>query len=264
VRKYLLLVAVAAISTPQIAWAERSSDAAWLDLGAFRAQINSHLRLGNEKLGIEGTDVDFEKDLGLQDKRWMPKATAGIRFLKRFRFEADHFRLTRDNKFVISKNITIDDTTFPLSADIDTHFKTDIYRVALGYSFIRRDNAELGVAVGAHVSSADFRIAALNSALEEHRSKSAPLPNVGVYGSVGLWGPVTLQGNVDAFKLKVGNFKGSLIDGQLAVNYRFMKNVGAGLGYRYAHYKISAHTNNWDGTLWYNYSGPMAFIELAL
>lgn len=263
-RRSLLLIAAAAVAVPQVAYAETPSDQAWFDLGVFRAHINSHLRLGNEKLGIEGTDVDFEKDLGLKSHRWMPKATAGIRFLKRFRLEGDYFQLTREGHIDLTHNLTIDDIVFPLSADVDTHFKTDIYRVAVGYSFVRQDRAEFGISIGAHVSSAKFRIRALNSALEEHRSKSAPLPNVGLYGSIALWGPVALDGNVDAFKLKVGNFKGTLVDGQLGLNYRIIKNLGVGVGYRYAHYKIQARTNSWDGTLWYNYSGPTAYLELAI
>lgn len=263
-RKYLLLIAAAAVAAPQIAWAETPNDQAWLNVGVFHAHINSHLRLGNENLGIEGTNVDFEKDLGLDSSRWMPKVSAGVRFLKRFRLEGDYFRLNRDGELLLTHNITIDDTVFPLSADVHTSFRTNIYRVGVGYSVVKQDNAELGVAVGAHVSSARFRVGVLNGALEEHRSKSAPLPNVGVYGNIRLWGPVALQGNVDAFQLKVGKFKGTLIDGQVGLNYRLMRNLGVGAGYRYAHYKIQARTHSWDGTLWYTYSGPMAYVELAL
>jgi len=263
-RTHLLAAAALAAVTPTIAYAEQPSDSAWFDLGVFRAHVNSHLRLGNENLGIHGTDVDFEKDLGLRSDKWMPKATAGVRFLKRFRLEGDFFQLNRSGDLVLSHNLTIDDTVFPINVDVHSSFRTNIYRVAVGYSFVRQDNVEFGVALCAHVSSAKFRIQALQGNLEEHRSKSAPLPNVGLYGSTALWGPVTLQGNVDAFKLKVGNFKGTLIDGQAALNYRLMKNVGIGAGYRYAHYKIQAKTHSWDGTLWYTYSGPVAFVELAM
>jgi hypothetical protein len=263
-KRSLLLIAAATIAAPQIAWAETPTDQAWLDAGVFRAHINSHLRLGNEKLGIQGTDVDFEKDLGLDSNKWMPKATAGVRFLKRFRLEGDYFQLNRDGHIDLTHNLTIDDTVFPLSADIDTHFRTNIYRVAVGYSFVRQDRAELGVSLGAHVTSAKFQIEALNSALEEHRSKSAPLPNVGLYGSLVLWGPIVLQGNIDAFKVKVGKYKGTLLDGQIALNYRIVKNLGVGAGYRYAHYKIQARTSSWDGTLWYTYSGPTAYLEVAI
>ena len=263
-RTYLLLIAAAAVAAPEVAGAETPNDKAWLDAGVFHANINSHLRLGNESLGIEGTDVDFEKDLALDSSRWMPKVSAGVRFLKRFRLEGDYFRLNRDGDRLLSHSITIDDSVFQVSAHVRSNFRTNIYRVGVGYSVVKQDNAELGVSIGAHVTSAKFRIGVLNGALEEHRSKSAPLPNVGVYGSVRVWGPLAVQGNVDAFKLRVGKFKGTLLDGQLGLNYRLMKNLGIGAAYRYAHYKIQARTKSWDGTLWYTYKGPMAYVELAI
>jgi hypothetical protein len=262
-----LLCAAVAIATPQIAHAERPADRAWLNVGAFLAHIDSDLRLDNETLGIEGSRVDFERDLGLKHRAVMPKASAGIRIGKAFRVEGDFFQLKRDNEIVLQRSLSIDDTVFPLAATVDSSFRTNIYRVAAGYSFVRQENAELGIAVGAHLTSAKFRIHAagpLGITLEEHRSKSAPLPNVGLYGTVKLAGPLSLQGNVDAFKMKYGHYKGELFDGQLAVNYRFAEHFGAGVGYRYAHYKVTGTTHSWHGVLSYDYSGPLAFLELAL
>jgi len=262
--KYLVAVAAAAILVPTAASAETPADAAWLDAGVFFAHIDSNLRLGNKQLDIPGTDIDLESDLGLDSTKTMPKINGGIRFFKRFRLEGDFFQLSRSGHLDITHEIDIDDTVFPIHADVDSHFRTNINRVALGYSFVRNAKSEFGASIGAHVTSARFRIEALNGDLEEHRSKSAPLPNVGLYGTVNLTGPLWLQGHADAFKMKVGKWKGSLIDAQLAVNYRFAKNFGAGIGYRYAHYKVSADTSSWFGTLWYTYNGPVAFLELAL
>jgi hypothetical protein len=266
VRKYLLAVAAAAIAAPQVAWAERPSDHAWLDLGAFAAHIDSDLRLDNETLGIEGTRVDFEKDLGLDSSKVMPKASIGVRIGKAFRVEGDFVQLRRTGDLTLDENLVIDDTVFPIHAEVHTDFKTDIYRVAAGYSFVRQDDKEFGIAVGAHVTTGTFHIRGegpLGIGLEEHRSKSAPLPNVGLYGSIKLFGPVSLQGNVDAFQMKYGHYKGKLLDGQLAADYRFAKNFGAGLGYRYAWYRITGDTHNWHGVLSYSYSGPVAYLELA-
>ena len=78
-RKRFLVGATVAIAAPQVAWAERPSDRAWLDVGAFAAHIDSDLRLDNETLGIEGTRIDFERDLGLDSSRLMPKASVGVR-----------------------------------------------------------------------------------------------------------------------------------------------------------------------------------------
>jgi len=263
-RKHLVAVAIVAAVASQPARAERPSDRVWIDAGGFLAKIDSNLRIDHVGLAV-GTNVDFERHLGLDHSRVLPKASAGVRLWNRFRLEADYFSLNRNARISLHETIRIDDTVFPANAEVHSEFDTDVYRVAVGYSFIRRDNAELGVSAGAHVTKASFSVEAdvLGATLEEHRSKSAPLPNVGLYGSIDLFGPVALQANVDAFKMKAGNFKGTLLDGQLSVEARVHKNIGLGLGYRYAYYKVEAHKHDWRGKLTYDYYGPIAYVELA-
>lgn len=63
--------------------------------------------------------------------------------------------------------------------------------------------------------------------------------------------------------MKAGKYTGSLIDAQIGFEARVLKNIGVGLGYRYAGYRVKARKNDWRGKLDYSYSGPMAYIELA-
>lgn len=265
-RGYLGLAAGAAlVCMPATARAEATTDKAWLDVGAFWAQIDSNLQLDNTTLGIEGTKVDFERHLGLDSSRALPKISGGIRIGSRFRLEGDFFRLGRESELAIEETLRIDDTTFPIGALVETEFDTDIYRIALGYSLVRTERGEFGVSAGAHYSRGKFEITAtaLGLTLAERRSKSFPLPNVGLYGNMHLFGPVSLQGSADAFKLKYGKYKGSLIDLQLGLEVRALKNVGLGLGYRYAGYELKGSKSDWRGKLDYSYSGPIAYVQLA-
>lgn len=265
-RGYLGLAAGAALAcVPGTALAEVTTDKAWLNVGGFWAHIDSDLQLDNTALGIEGTRIDFESHLGLDDSRALPKVTGGIRLGPRFRLEGDFFRLGRDGQLAIEETLRIDDTVFPIGALVETEFDTDVYRIALGYSLVRNERGEFGVSAGAHYSRGKFEITAtaLGLTLAERRSKSFPLPNVGVYGNLHLFGPVSLQGNLDVFKMKYGNYKGSLVDAQAALEARVITNVGLGLGYRYAGYKLEGDKSDWHGKLQYSYSGPMAYVELA-
>ena len=265
-RVFIASAAAILAMIPGTAQAELSGDKAWLDVGGFWASIDSDLYIDNEELGIEGTRIDFEHHLGLDDSRALPKITGGIRIGSRFRAEADYFRLSRSNELVLLESIIIDDTVYPVGASVETDFSTDIYRMGAGYSFVRTDKAEFGVSAGVHWSHGKFKVAANllgGTLLEERRSKSFPLPNVGLYGSLHLFGPVSLQGSADAFQMKYGDYKGSLIDAHMALEARVMKNVGIGAGYRYAGYKLKANKNDWNGKLSYSYSGPMAYVELA-
>lgn len=267
VRRFLALgFAAASIAIPGTASAEVTSDKGWIDIGGFWASIDSDLRIDNTALGIEGTRIDFEGDLGLDSSRTLPKVTAGIRLGPRFRLEGDYFRLGRNGELVIDETLRIDDTVYPIGATVRTKFRTNIYRIGVGYSLVRTDKGEFGVSAGVHMSKGKFNIQANGpggSLLEEGRNKSFPLPNVGVFGNVHLFGPVSLQGNLDAFKMKAGNYKGTLIDTHVALEARVLKNVGIGAGYRYAGYKLTADKSDWHGKLTYGYSGPLAYLELA-
>ncbi len=265
-RGFLRLAAGAALAcVPGTALAEVTTDKAWLDIGGFWAHIDSDLQLDNTTLGVEGTRVDFESHLGLDDSRAMPKITGGIRLGPRFRLEGDFFRLGRNGELAIEETLRIDATVFPGGALVETEFDTDVYRIALGYSLVRTDRGEFGVSAGAHYTRGKFEITAtaLGLTLEERRSKSVPLPNVGVYGSMHLFGPVSLQGGVDLFKMKYGNYKVSQIDAQVSAEARVIRTVSLGLGYRYAGYELKGKKSDWRGKLNYSYSGPMAYVELA-
>lgn len=263
---FTLGIAILAVAAPTAASAEVAGDKAWLDVGGFWASIDSDLRIDNQALGIEGTRIDFEGDLGLDSSRALPKITAGIRLGPRFRIEGDFFRLGRNGELVIDETLRIDDTVYPIGASVRTKFRTNIYRIGIGYSLVKSDQGEFGVSAGVHMSKGKFNIQANalgGTLLEEGRSKSFPLPNVGLFGNVHLFGPVSLQASADAFKMKAGNYKGSLVDGHLALEARLLKNVGVGAGYRYAGYKLRADKSDWRGKLSYSYSGPMAYAELA-
>ena len=265
-RIFIASAAAIVAMIPGAAQAEVAGDKAWLDLGGFWASIDSDLRIDNEALGVEGTRIDFENHLGLDDSRALPKVTGGIRLGSRFRVEADYFRLSRSGELVLLESIRIDDTVYPVNASVETDFSTDIYRLGVGYSLVRTDKAEFGVSAGVHMSKGKFKVAANllgGTLLEERRSKSFPLPNIGLYGNMHLFGPVSLQGSVDAFQMKYGDYKGSLVDAHVAVEARLLKNAGLGVGYRYAGYKLTADKSDWHGKLSYSYSGPMAYVELA-
>jgi len=249
--------------------AVRPEDKAWIQVGAFSPKIDTEIRVDVTNLDIEGTEVDFERDLNLDDRKGVPKIDAGIRLGKRFRLEADFLTLKRSGHTALERTITIDDTQFPLATEVDSELQTKIYRVAAGYSFIRNDKAEFGVSVGAHITKVKAEVAATvllpgdTAFRSERRDVSAPLPNVGLFGAVVLSKVFSIDGRMEAFALKVGDYKGRLIDARLGVSARLHKNIGVGLAYRRASYRLEVNKSDWDGRFEYRYSGPMAHLELA-
>jgi hypothetical protein len=74
---------------------------------------------------------------------------------------------------------------------------------------------------------------------------------------------VMLRGRVDFLSLKYQDYDGRLLNWMVAVDWRFSKNVGAGLGYRYVDYKLEATKTDFTGEVKYTFKGPTIFINAA-
>lgn len=257
------MLSAVALAVP--AHAERPEDKAWLKAGVFWANVDTSLKVDDARLGLPGTLIDFEEDLGFRKRAWKPKIEGGIRLGKAFRVEADYFSLGRSGGAVIDEEIRIDDTVFPVQAEVDASFRTDVWRIAAGWSPLHTDKAELGLSAGVHLTRARYSFSAEAEGVElvEEKSRTVPLPNISLFGNYNIdrtWG---LNGRVDLLSMKMGGYKGSLVDAQATVSARLHRNVGAGLGYRYVDYDLRIRKTDLRAEVNYRYHGPFAFVELA-
>lgn len=263
----LVTVAIFAVSTPALA--ERPEDKLWLQAGVFRAKADTFARVDNQELGLPGTRIDFEQDLGLRDSEWLPKLAGGVRIGRKLRVEADYFSLDREGSTTLSALLGVDNTQFPPGAEVDTQFKTDIWRIALGWSPVLTEHGEFGVAVGVHLTDVKFSliaevpVAGESIILSEDRQATILLPNVSVFGNYNLSRIWAIHGKVDLLSLKVGDHKGQLVDAQIGVSARVHRNIGLGLAYRYVDYDLETRRQDWGGELQYRYYGPLAFVEIG-
>jgi hypothetical protein len=250
--------------------AQSSTPGWWFQLGAFRPSVDSTLRV-DDAGGASGTRFDAENALGLPRRKTLASGLFGVRLGDRWRLEVEHFALNRSvRQFAITETIVVDDTTFPVSALIDSDFDSKVTRISGGVSFVKTDNAELGMVIGAHVTDFEVGIAGTFSAgggapatlRREARDVTVPLPTVGLFGSVGLAPGVTLNGRVDAFSLSHRDIDGRLLNLQANVTWHFTRNLGIGAGYRFTDYRIeSGRGEDFRGRMEYEFRGPQLFLD---
>jgi predicted porin len=116
----------------------------------------------------------------------------------------------------------------------------------------------LGAVLGLHVT--DFSASLAAPAVGARTGDGlAPLPTVGLYGAYAFTPRWLLSGRVDYFTLNYNEYDGSLTNLNVGVDYRFTRNFGAGLAYRYVDYKVTASKTSYTGELQYKFSGPMLY-----
>jgi hypothetical protein len=270
-RAWRWLLGCAATLAAPAALAQSSAPGWWFQLGSFRPNVDTTLRV-DDAGGGNGTQFDAESVLGLPRRKTLASGLIGVRLGDRWRLEVEHFNLNRSvRQFAITETVVIDDTTFPVSALVDSDFDSKVTRVSGGVSFVKTDNAELGMVIGAHVTTFEVGISGTFSAgggapatfRREARDVTVPLPTVGLFGSVALAPGLSLNGRADVFSLSHRDIDGRLLNLQANVTWHFTRNVGIGAGYRHTDYKVeSGRSEDFRGRLEYEFSGPQLFVDL--
>lgn len=260
----------AIVCIAQPAAAQALDDRAWIQIAGYSADIDTHARV-NSVLGQQvGTEIDFESDLAMDDNKFLPSVSAGWRVTDRFIIGADFYSLDRDASTTIGRELVFDDVVFPASVTVDSEMNTDVYRLTLGYSFVKNDVWEAGASLGLHATDFDLRLqgearvgnAAINTELRQ-KQFLAPLPTVGLYANWEIYPQVTVNGRVDYMSLSYGDYDGDITNAQISVSYRFHRNVGIGAMYRFVDYGVDVTKDDWTGRMDYEFSGPAVYLEFA-
>jgi len=269
-KRFILCGAAGIVLVPWPAHAERLTDRAWLQAGLYRPSFHSHAQVSVPDAPVEGTDISFEGDLGLASHKTVANVEAGVRVTDRFRLEGGYFSLKRRGERALDRDILWEDTTYPVNTRIGAGFRTDVYRIALGYSLVKSRNAELGVRVGAHVTQFNMFIegnATVNGQTlpqrREQKDKTIPLPHLGVFANLDVARGVSLHGGANYFELKIDDKKGRLVDLSAGISGRITPNIGVGARYRYVNYRLRMHSDDWRGKVDYRFKGPALFVEAA-
>ncbi|WP_240699582.1 outer membrane beta-barrel protein [Sphingomonas naasensis] len=262
--------AAALVSAATPASAQAVGDKVWLEAGAYWPDVDSHVRVQSKVIPLPAAEIDLEGDLALEDRQTLASVSGGIRIGPRLVVAADYYALKRNATRSIEREIVFDDVRYPVGVSVTSGFDSDIYRLTVGYDFVRSDKAEIGAAIGLHATrfevsiSGAGRIGNVSAGTQVRRRRIfAPMPTVGLFAHARLLPRVSATARVDYMALGIDDYRGRLINSQAALSYRFVENVGIGVMYRYVDYRVDADKARWEGRLRYRFHGPAAFLQIG-
>jgi hypothetical protein len=251
------------------AHAQAQDDKYWIEIAGYQPRISTTVAVNRP--GAPGTDVDFEKDLGLDTDKWIGSLEGGARFGNRWQVIGEIFSLNRSGEHTLNRDIEFDGVIYHSSATVTSEFQSDIYRVAVGYDIHRDTKSEFGVSLGLHATDFSFDIAGQatgpggGTASSQRRARDflAPMPTIGLFGGYDLNPHVTLNGRIDYLSLKVGDYDGSVTNFTATVAYRWNQTFAVGAGYRYVGYTLDVEKSDYTAKVDYNFSGPEIFLRMG-
>ncbi len=267
----LLFLFVAAIPRPVFSADPEDPNWPWkrftFGFGGFAASMSSDVRLGVKELGA-GIDVNLEEALDLDTTSLVFRVGAAYRFGKSRRHQAEFswFQLNRDASKTLGQDVVIDNVVYPIGTKVDSFLDLQIWKAAYNYSFFLDDRINLAAGLGVFVMPIKYGVAASGIG-ETGESITAPLPAIGIRADFALTRKWFLRQTIDLFYLKVGDFKGAMVDSTTAVEYKPWKNLGFGLATNTFRVDIEAKGDDYPnidfvGNIKFDYVGLLLYGKL--
>jgi len=257
----LVLAGAAAHAADEVPKHRLLSDTFRFSLGGFYAESTTQARLGTSTGGA-GVDINFEDVLGLEQRKWIGEAAMYWRIAERWRVDLDYFNLDRSASRVLSTNISWGDQTFTAGTTVSSSVQISDLRAALGYSFFRRPDKELGAGIGVHTLKfkASIDAAGIGGRTE---SATAPLPTFAIYGAFALTDTWALTVRTDWLSLDYDKYSGSIRSSAIDIVYQPFKNAAIGVGMHTLNLRLDVDNPNSKFAARIALQGPAAFVSVS-
>jgi len=197
--------------TPLV-WAdtERPWKTFTIKLGGYVSLTDTNIRVdGTGGLGL-GTEIDLEKDIGLDEDLSTYRIDAEWRFFDRHRLNFSFFDLTREATTSLKRDTIIGDILFPTGDILNSKWEHKVYVASYTWSFLQTNKYEVGLNIGAHVTRLKLQVAGqgifgLNVEVD---AVTVPLPVLGLTGAYAFTPKLVLRSNAGLFYLKIDEWEG--------------------------------------------------------
>ncbi|HEX9982081.1 MAG TPA: hypothetical protein VGF69_02350 [Thermoanaerobaculia bacterium] len=235
--------------------------------GGYFGNFETNVRV-DESESLEGTSVNLERDLGLEQSRNMQRFTVQWRPFNRHELAASYFNASRTGFEEIDREITFRDTTYPVRAVVSSEFDLD-YRDATYTLWVRKAERDgLGLMLGVAALAVDASLEATaegeSVALSERAETDVPVAVIGAQGRWALTNRIFLEAQAGVLpEVTLDEITGSALTGNARLEWRFLRNVGIGAAYNYFHIEGTVAGEDFDGELDMTIDGAEVYLRLA-
>ncbi len=233
-----------------------------LRVGNLFANVKSRLKR-DTVAGVPGFNIEFEDVLDAPDDESALEAEVIWRIGQHHRLELGFFELVRNGAAVLEEDLTVGDRVIPAGSLLESDI--DYRSLRFGYTFylMRDAQKELGIMGGLHWSDFELAIEADGVSEVERSRSSAPLPVVGVNGSVFFGAKTALRARIQIFRGDFDHHEGSLNSAALELERRLGSVMSAGIGYKYYSLNLSSRNDGDTGDLRIRHHGPLLYVTVG-
>ena len=230
-----------------------------LRLGAYFVDGSDTQFSVSSPIGL-GAVIDYQRDLGGENRDTIPRIDAYYRFNDRHRIDFTSFSIDRKGSRTLAIDIKIGDEEYFKEETINSDIKYTLYKLGYGYSFYHSPKVELTFTAGLNITSYDLRFSDTTGGNAEAAGFTAPLPMFGLRMGYAITPKWSVQYVVESFFIEFEDkLKGSLVNYELNTEYRLFKNFAIGAGLARMGTNIEVNDDDWKGQVSDSYRGYTLF-----
>ncbi len=188
------------------------------------------LTTGNARIGT----VDFVQEFGITDDRF--REVRGVMKAGKHKVRFAKLPIRYDQNAVLTRTITFQNLTFPVSANGNANIKWDLYRFGYEWDAISASHGFIGLLTEVKYNKIAASVTAtgggLGTTLTGATNVTAPVPTIGGIARGYIGKSLSLTGEFTGFKLDRSSFRGKFYDLDLSGALHLGAHLGVQAGYR--------------------------------
>lgn len=234
-----------------------------LEVNLFGASPSTKLRV-DESLTQQGTQINAEDDLGLDDFQLLPQVEFTLLPGKHHLVRLSAFAMHRSADKRIEMPISFDNEDYLVNERVDSLLNMTLFGLTYGYRFVVHQRAEISATIGIQIADVEANAVVRNRVVRESESGVAPLPLIGVEGRFDFTPRWAVEARAQYLTVNVSDVDGSVLDARLALTWRLNPYLLMGLGYRTFQIDVDSHDEGTPGFVNLSVDGPLLFVRASL
>lgn len=257
-----------ALTAPAAAFAQDLAplDRYWLGLGGYSSDNDLDIRIDGED-GVAGSNVDFQRDLGFDERETAFAYDLGFTLADRHQLAVTGHRYSSEAGRTLSRELDIDDEIYAVDAVFAGEMDIDLTSVSYTWFFHSNERSAFGVGLGGVHYALDADLAA--SAVADDGEGGEVVTTVGKRIDESAWAPMIRaqysQVIDDHWRFNVelagvrksgGSVSGDAVDASASIDYFPWKHFGFSLKYNYNDVSLKYKKTSYRGKLDLVNQGP--------
>ena len=193
---------------------------------------NTQMTISSEALGIQGSDINFKRDLGLTDQSFKELHLV-LRPARKHKLRFGYVPINFEQEAILTRDVVFQGIRYRIGLPVNSQLNWKAYRFTYEYDFISRNKGFIGFMLDAKYTDVK---AALQSPIDlESIHARAPIPTLGGIARFYVVPNISITGELSGFKIPDSvskQYKAHYLDLDIYGTLNVTNTFGVQAGYR--------------------------------